>query len=74
MTPVPSIHGFFLLVLFLGCMEREVMGQTGLTESDQQDILDMHNQLRGIVNPTASNMETMVSAQLDLLSEMATYQ
>ena len=51
-----------LLVLCLGCVL--VMGQTGLSDSDRQDILDAHNRLRGTVDPSASNMETMVPQYL----------
>ena len=50
----------FILLSFVLLMEG-VMSQTGLTQSDQQDILERHNNLRGQVNPSASNMERMVS-------------
>ena len=35
-------------------------GETKLTESDRQEILDAHNNFRGMVDPTASNMQRMV--------------
>lgn len=40
----------------------EVMGQTGLSEAEKEEILDFHNFLRSQVDPTASNMEIMVQA------------
>ena len=51
----------FALVLSLGCLTVEVVCQTGLSQSDKQDILVAHNDLRGMVNPSASNMQIMVS-------------
>ena len=48
-------------VLLLSCvLVKEVQGQTGLTDSDIQEILDAHNMFRGQVSPSASNMEKMV--------------
>lgn len=38
-----------------------VSAQTSLSNQDQQEVLNAHNHFRGIVNPTASNMERMVS-------------
>ena len=51
-----------LLALSLGSMLKGVrsQGETELSESEKQDILDAHNRLRGEVNPTASNMQRMV--------------
>ncbi len=49
-------------VLFLlSCLLIEgVMSQTGLTATEEQEILNRHNILRGQVSPSASNMERMV--------------
>ena len=51
------------LVLALCCflLLGRVNGQTGLSESDKQTVLTAHNQFRGMVSPTASNMERMVN-------------
>ena len=38
-----------------------VSAQTSLSSQDQQELLNAHNHFRGIVNPSASNMERMVS-------------
>ena len=35
--------------------------QTGLSSTDSQTILNEHNRLRGLVSPTATNMQRMVS-------------
>ena len=35
-----------------------------LTESEKEEILNEHNRLRGIVTPTASNMERLVTMWL----------
>ena len=55
--------GVSFLALVLSCLlaAEGVMGQTRLSESDKQSILDAHNRLRGMVNPSASNMQIMVS-------------
>ncbi len=49
-------------VLFLlSCLLIEgVMSQTGLTATEEQEILNRHNILRGQVSPSSSNMERMV--------------
>ena len=48
--------------ILLSCLLVEkVLSQTGLTDADKEAILDMHNSLRGQVNPSASNMERMVT-------------
>ena len=36
-------------------------GECQLTPGEEQEILDTHNMLRGMVSPTAANMERMVS-------------
>jgi hypothetical protein len=48
--------------VLLGCVPLEVFGQseTGLSQSEEQEILDAHNRLRGSVNPSAANMGIMV--------------
>ena len=59
----PLTHGYNLAVVILcSLLLNQVSAQTGLSAQDQQELLDAHNHFRGIVNPTASNMETMVVA------------
>ena len=49
-------------LLFLLCLlVVNVASQTNLTDEDKETILNEHNRLRGIVSPTASNMQRMVS-------------
>ena len=49
------------VVLLLSCVLFEgVLCQTGLTDADEQEILDAHNSFRGQVSPSAANMERMV--------------
>ena len=49
-----------LLLLLAVCLGSAHAGG-GLSESDRQSILDAHNRFRGMVNPTASNMQEMAS-------------
>ena len=49
-----------LSVVVLVCVVNCVNGQTSLSDEDKQTLLDTHNQLRRAVNPTASNILTMV--------------
>ena len=52
----------FYLVAVLWCsFVYEGSCQTSLSSQDQQELLNVHNHYRGLVSPTASNMETMVS-------------
>ena len=46
-----------LLLLLALCLGS---AHAALSESDRQIILDTHNSLRGMVNPTASNMQELV--------------
>ena len=48
-----------VIVLAL-CLVVEVNCQTSLSQSDKDELLNAHNNLRGQVSPAASNMETMV--------------
>ena len=50
-----------VLALCLGCVVEEVVCQTELTADDKLEILNAHNNFRGMVTPTAANMERMVS-------------
>ena len=51
------VIGVFLLNVHLASC------QTGLSDRDKQELLNAHNHFRGIVDPTASNMEEMVMEQ-----------
>ena len=50
-------------VLLAAAITRGTYGQSGLTEEQKQQFVDAHNSLRGNVDPTATNMETMVLIQ-----------
>ena len=54
----------FLFSLFWTSLIALVMSQTQLTDEDKQAILNYHNTLRGIVSPTATNMQLMVRYDL----------
>jgi ABC-type oligopeptide transport system substrate-binding subunit len=49
-------------LLYLGCVPLQVFGQSRLSQSEKQEILEIHNSLRGSVNPSAANMGVMVWA------------
>lgn len=51
---------YFSLVLVLSLACCCVSGQTSLSASEKQEILDAHNFFRARVNPVATNMEKMV--------------
>ena len=55
-----SLCNLFLLLLCTALVVEDVMGQTGLTESDKEAILEAHNSLRGMVEPSATNMARLV--------------
>ena len=46
-----------------------VFSQTGLSASEKQTILNEHNRLRGLVRPTAANMQRMVGTNLHMPCE-----
>ena len=52
---------YLVATLCLALLYGQVSCQTGLTSQDRQELLDAHNHYRGIVSPTASNMERMVT-------------
>ena len=61
-----------IVVALCYCFVRESSCQTSLSSQDQQELLDAHNHYRGIVTPTASDMQTMVTvsiAESNLLRE-----
>ena len=47
-------------ILFLALGAGVVLCQDSLSMADEEEILNLHNFLRGMVNPTATNMEQMV--------------
>lgn len=51
---------YILLVLCLGFAQRVVMGQTELTNSDKQALLDEHNAIRRQVNPASQEMVQII--------------
>lgn len=60
----PKMTGLSLTiytVIYSSLLWYTVSAQTSLSNQDQQELLNAHNHFRGIVNPTASNMERMVS-------------
>ena len=59
MSQFTEYQKVLLVVLLL--MSGLAKCQTGLSSADMQQILDEHNRLRGLVNPTAANMERMVN-------------
>lgn len=44
----------------------------GVNDADKQEIIDLHNQLRKTVSPTAANMQTMVWAKTWLYQKLGT--
>ena len=60
---MPKRSVYLAFVVFLILLLDRVLGQSGLSKLDEQEILDSHNYFRGLVTPTASNMERMVSIQ-----------
>ena len=61
-----------IVVALCYCFIHESSCQTSLSNQDQQELLDAHNHYRGIVTPTASDMQTMVTvsiAESNLLKE-----
>ncbi len=52
---------FLCACVVLGTVVLQAAAQTSLTEEDRQELLDVHNDLRGMVNPPARNMLRMVS-------------
>lgn len=53
--------------------EAKQRGRRAITDSDAQLILDLHNRLRGQVQPPASNMEYMVGVDPVLISLVVFY-
>ena len=60
MMNVRRFSPYLRSVLFLLLSVRLSVCQTGLSSRDEQELLSAHNYFRGIVDPTASNMEQMV--------------
>jgi hypothetical protein len=50
----------WIIVASVLCVPLDVFGQTGLSQSEEQEVLDAHNNFRGSVNPSAVNMRRMV--------------
>ena len=57
-----NVHVTVVTVTLFLCslLLNQASGQTSLSSQDQQELLNAHNHFRGIVDPTASNMERMV--------------
>ena len=54
------LHYLAIVVILCCGFVDESWCQTSLSSQDQQELLNAHNHYRGLVNPTASNMQRMV--------------
>ena len=54
------LHYLAIVVILCCGFVDESSCQTSLSSQDQQELLNAHNHYRGLVNPTASNMQRMV--------------
>ena len=71
-----SFRYLAIVVALCYCFVHESSCQTSLSSHDQQELLDAHNHYRGIVTPTASDMQTMVTvsvAESNLLKEWRSF-
>ncbi len=59
---------FLSACVVLGTVVLQAAAQTSLTEEDKQELLDVHNDLRGMVNPPARNMLRMVSCMCPIVA------
>ena len=53
--------------LILSVLLGQAWCQTDLTNAEKQTILNEHNRLRGLVSPTATNMQKMVSSDIGIV-------
>ena len=56
---LPSVFTFPVLCLLV--LTAAHLSVSQLTDEDKQLLLDLHNRARSMVDPTATNMEEMVS-------------
>ena len=58
-----SRRGLLLVAGFLAMLPDTVVSQTplSLSEADIQELVDAHNLFRGMVDPPASNIQSLVS-------------
>ena len=64
------MYSSLVVVLSLACCC--VSGQTGLSASEKQEVLNAHNYFRTRVNPIATNMEKMVRLYI-YISDVASH-